>query len=432
MYVKAQLNDISRKEYLRLMVKINIFLTIIGSLIFQACLPGRGLTTEQRNDSTVVVLISLDGFRHDYLDSFATPNLDAIAMVGVKAEALIPAFPTKTFPNHYSIVTGLHPEEHGIAANKMYDPATDTWFQIGAGSPATREAYWFEGEPVWVTAKKQGLKTATLFWPGSDATPDSLKPDYHFYYDNQFKHEDRVDQVVSWLNMPSDQRPHLITLYFESPDLEGHHFGPFSEETESAVKRMDGLIGILRNRIEKAGMENQVDIIITSDHGMAQLSPDSVIFLDDYINLEDVTLVQTSPKADIIAAPGKDSLIYDQLLNAHPHLKVYKKGEEPGRWHYRRHHRITPLTAIADIGWSIMTRREFALRQKSLKGGAHGYDNAYREMWAIFLAAGPDFKSNQSLAAFPNIDIYELLCHLLKIDPADNSGVMKNFLPVLK
>lgn len=373
------------------------------------------------------LLVSLDGFRHDYLDSFNTPNLEMIGTSGLRAEAMIPVFPTKTFPNHYSIVTGLYPEKHGIAANKMYDRDKDIWFQIGAGSMATRDPYWFEGEPIWVTAKKQGVKTATLFWPGSDATPDSLKPDYHFYYDNKFKHADRISQVMEWLKLSEDQKPQLITLYFESPDLEGHQFGPFSPETKAAVERMDMIIGDLVEKISITGMRNRVNLIITSDHGMAQLSPDSVIFIDDYIDLEDVTLVQTTPKADIIPKPGREELVYGQLKNVHPKLTVFRKGEEPERWHYRQHRRITPVIAVADLGWTIMTRREFALKRKSLHGGAHGYDNAYPAMWSIFLASGPDFKPGSRMGAFENIHIYDLLCRLLNIQSAPNDGDAKIF-----
>ncbi|MCB0687063.1 MAG: alkaline phosphatase family protein [Saprospiraceae bacterium] len=398
---------------------------LIVSLLFfilGCSTPKASTKAGQKPLSKITLLISFDGFRHDYLDSFPTPNLDRLASKGVKAEALLPVFPTKTFPNHYSIVTGLYPESHGIAANKMYDQQKDSWFQIGAGSQATREAYWFEGEPIWATAKKQGIKTASVFWPGSDATPDSLKPNYHLYYDNTFDHPHRIAQVIDWLQLPDTERPAFIMLYFESPDLEGHHFGPFSPETKSAVMRMDGLLGDLINKINHLGMRDQVNIIVTSDHGMAQLSPDSVIFIDDYIDLADVTLVQTTPKADIIPLPGKDTLIYDQLKNAHPHLKVYKKGDEPERWHYRKHRRITPIMAIADLGWSIMTRREFALKQKTLKGGAHGYDNADHQMWSIFMANGPDFNAGQVVPPFENIQLYNLFCELLNIVPSPNEG----------
>ncbi|MCB0664847.1 MAG: alkaline phosphatase family protein [Saprospiraceae bacterium] len=412
---------------------VNFSLRVLALTLLLGCHPKlRQDSIGDKASSRVTLLISMDGFRNDYLDSFDTPNLDQIAQHGLQAEALIPVFPTKTFPNHYSIVTGLYPEDHGIAANKMYDRETDSWFQIGAGSKATREAYWFEGEPIWVTAKKQGVKTATLFWPGSDATPDSLKPDYHFYYDNNFNHADRIAQVLDWLKMPENLRPKLITLYFESPDLEGHRFGPFSPETEKAVERMDAMMGELMRKIEASDMKGQVNIVITSDHGMAQLSPDSVIFIDDYIDLQDVMLVQTSPKADIIPAPGKDSMVYFQLKDAHPHLSVFRKGDEPDRWHYRKHRRITPLIAVADLGWTIMLRREFALKQKSLHGGAHGYDNRNPEMWAVFMASGPDFKAGQKMAAFENIEIYNLLCRLLRISPATNSGDSSLFIPYLK
>ncbi|MCL4113157.1 UNVERIFIED_CONTAM: hypothetical protein GTU68_065793 [Idotea baltica] len=369
----------------------------------------------------------MDGFRYDYLDSFPTPNLDRIIRSGVRAEAMIPVFPTKTFPNHYSIVTGLYPENHGIIGNRMYDPRTKAHFKIGAGSLATRESIWFEGEPIWITAKKQGLRTATLFWPGSDAAPPQLKPDFHLYYDNRLSYEDRVKQIINWLELPTDSCPHFMTLYFESPDREGHAFGPFAKQTEDACVKVDHHIGMLLDYFEKQDLLSSTNIVVTSDHGMAELGRERMIFIDDYLNENDFSLVETSPKADIIPTIGKTEMIYGKLLGAHPHLKVYRKGEEPERWHHRNHSRITPLFALADPGWSIAKRSVFEANNKSLRGGAHGYDNRAPAMWAIFLATGPAFKSDVSLPAFENIHVYELLCHLLKIKPATNDGLLSTF-----
>ena len=384
------------------------------------------------NERNTTILVSLDGFRSEYLDSFYTPNLDKIIDRGLKADALIPVFPTKTFPNHYTIVTGLYPSHHGIVGNKMFDPSTDQWFAIGAGSEATRQSFWFEGEPIWVTAKKQGVPSATLYWPGSDATPDSLKPAFHYYYDQRITYEARIKQAAEWLQITGDPKPGLITLYFESPDKEGHAHGPFSRQTKKAVQQVDSLIGDLVQRIQSLGMQNKVNLLITSDHGMTQLHPDSIIFIDDYIDIDDVTLVETSPKADIIPKPGKDSLVFNQLSGVHPRMMVYRKGDEPERWHYRDHPRITPIMALADPGWSITTRRDYATRKKALSGGAHGYDNANHQMWAIFIAAGPDFRPGLKIKPIENIHLYELMCHLLKITPSNNDGSMDCFKGLLR
>ena len=379
----------------------------------------------------MTLLISCDGFRADYLDSVFTPNLDQLSENGIRANALLPVFPTKTFPNHYSMVTGLYPEDHGIVANRMYDPVKKTRFRIGTGSTSTREAYWFEGEPIWVTAKKQGLRTATLFWPGSDAAPEGFEPDYHYVYDNRLSYQKRIEQVVEWLALPKDQRPHFMTLYFESPDKEGHAYGPMSIETRKAVQQVDHYIGMLMSRISDLNLSDEIHVLVTSDHGMCQLSRDRVIFLDDYISLADISLIETSPKADIIPKHGLDSIIYQKLKNAHPHLSVFRKSETPLRWHHRNHPRITPLTAVADLGWSISTRTAFARKSRLFLGGSHGYDNTHPEMWAIFIGCGPAFKKALVMPEFSNIHLYELMCHLLQIEPAENNGdlsVFKGFL----
>ena len=257
-------------------------------------------------DNKVLILVSLDGFRNDYLDSIPTPTLQTIIQNGARAEALIPCFPSKTFPNHYSIVTGLFPSNHGIIGNTMYDPVGERWFRIGSGSSATRDASWFDGEPIWVTAEKQHKKTATLFWPGSDAPIQGIMPTYHRYYDGSTAYQERVQQVLEWLKLPSEERPEFISLYFESPDREGHKFGPFSPETRKAVEDVDRLIGSLMDGIKALNMQDRINIMITSDHGMSQLSRDKVIFLDDYIDLDQITLINQSPNAEILC---NDSII---------------------------------------------------------------------------------------------------------------------------
>ncbi|NND35481.1 MAG: sulfatase-like hydrolase/transferase [Saprospiraceae bacterium] len=383
--------------------------------------------TTQRVDLPTTLLISCDGFRTDYLDSFPTPNLDRLASTGIRSKALIPVFPTKTFPNHYSIVTGLYPENHGIVANRMYDHHQDAWFKIGAGSASTREAFWFEGEPIWVTAKKQGLRTATLFWPGSDAAPEGYKPDFHLFYNNRLSYQERINQVTDWLKLPPKERPHFITLYFESPDKEGHSFGPFHDATSKAVSEVDAYIGELIKRVQQLNLTDQINILVTSDHGMSQLSRDRVIFLDDYISLGDITLVETSPKADIIPKPGLDSIVFTRLKDAHPHLSVFRRDNTPEKWHYRKHERITPIMAVADLGWSIATKAIFNRNRGAYSGGAHGYDNSYPEMGAIFIGTGPGFKNGLIMPALKNIHLYELMCHLLQIKPATNDGDLSVF-----
>ncbi len=303
-------------------------------------------------------------------------------------------------------------------------------FKIGAGSTTTKEGRWFEGEPIWVTAEKQGIKTATYFWPGSDAEIQGVRPTYRKIYDNSIPYTNRIEQVGDWLALPSDQRPQLITLYFESPDKEGHLYGPNSEEVRTAVQTMDSYLGQLLKKLDDIGVRNQTNILVLSDHGMAQLSRKRVIFLDDYINLNEVDLINWSPVADIV--PKDDpKKIYDMLKGVHPNLTPFLKDSVPPELHYQNHRRIAPVFAVADIGWTITSHQIFENNPRSFLGGTHGYQPDQQEMWAIFLASGPAFKKKVRMDAFKNIHVYELMCHLLNIEPASNDGKSDVFNEIL-
>lgn len=385
-------------------------------LSFGGILDAQGQSSPKRT----LILISLDGFRHDYLDSFSTPNLDLMAERGTRASSLIPVFPTKTFPNHYSIVTGLYPSHHGILSNRMYDPDLDAWFRIGAGSISTKQERWFGGEPIWITAEKQQITTATCFWPGADAIFQGIKPTHHLTYNPRMTYDQRIAQVLEWLQLV--ERPGLITLYFESPDREGHRHGPRAPQVAKAVNELDTKLGKLLQSVRDQGLAHAINWLIVSDHGMTGLSPDRLIFLDDYLRLQDVTIIEKSPKADLIPAEGKEEAIFTQLHGAHPNLQVYRKGETPLHWKFTDHARIAPIMAVADEGWTITTRTAHKLHPSKYKGGTHGYDPNYASMHGIFIACGPDIKRGLTIPAFENIHIYPLMCNLLKIRAASNDG----------
>ncbi len=409
----------------------SIFLWII--LILLSCDKSqRSPISQDSSTNKSLILISLDGFRHDYLDTFPTVTFQKIKAEGVSSKGLLPCFPSKTFPNHYSIVTGLYPEHHGIVGNVMYDMARDDWFRIGSGSSPTRDPYWFGGEPIWVTAEKQKRKTATFYWPGSDAPIMGVMPTYHRYYDGSTAYKDRVDQVLAWLSLSDEDRPSLLNLYFESPDREGHAYGPFSPETKNAVESVDSLVGALIKGIEDLNMTDKVNIMITSDHGMTQLSRDRVIFLDDYIDLDDITLINRSPNAEIVCADSLRNFVFEALDEAHPNWDVFFREETPDHWHFRNHPRIAPIVAAAHDGWTITTHEIFENHPTNYLGGAHGYDPQYESMHGIFLGIGPDFKENVQLQAFENIHLYNLMCQLLQIHPAPNDGNLEEVLETLK
>ncbi|MDX1409360.1 MAG: ectonucleotide pyrophosphatase/phosphodiesterase, partial [Saprospiraceae bacterium] len=364
----------------------------------------------------VVLLISIDGFRHDYIDLTETPAFDRLMSDGVRASSLIPVFPSKTFPNHYSIVTGLYPEHHGIVANTMVDTVFGETFRIGAGSPTAQDGKWYGGEPVWVTAETQGKTAATFFWPGSDAEINGVRPTHYRVFDNSIAYEDRVDQVLSWLAMPSGQRPDFISLYFESVDSRGHEQGPASPGTLAEVRNIDRHLGDLLDGIAAAGLSDRVNVLVVSDHGMAQLSRDRVIFLDDYIDPDqDADIVNWSPVTDFIPARGTDSTFVAALRGAHPHYEVYAKSEIPDDLHYRDHYRISPVIGIADEGWSVTTRSYFDSHPEAFQGGNHGYKPGHQSMHGIFVASGPSFARGLTTPSLQAVDIYALMCHILAL-----------------
>jgi len=366
-----------------------------------------------------VILISIDGFRWDYVDRAETPNLDALIRNGVKAKWLIPSFPTKTFPNHYTIVTGLYPGHHGIVANNMYHPQRKAYFSLGLRD-AIRDPAWWGGEPIWVTAEKQGLTTASFFWPGSEAPIGGIQPTYWKAYDGSVSHEERIQQVLRWLDLPEEQRPVFITAYFSSIDDLGHRVNPDSELMVPGIQAIDSTLGLLLDGLKARQLLQKVNILIVSDHGMAATSPERIIFLDDYVDLDSVHVVDWNPVAGINAATSDLREIYARLANAHPHMSVYLREDIPARFHYRGHPCIPEIIAIADEGWSITSRKTFDPVRFS--GGNHGYDNSLQSMQSIFIASGPAFKKGIVVEPIENIHLYELMAHILAVEPSENDG----------
>ena len=386
-------------------------------------------TSNTLPSSPILLLISLDGFAADYLNTSEVPHLDSLMQSGV-AGALVPVFPTKTFPNHYTQVTGLYPENHGIVSNRMYDEVFDEFFTIGSSSQSARDEKWYQGEPIWTTASKHGLISATMFWPGSDVEKENGRPDYYYPYNGSISVEERVNQALAWLAMNTG-RPNLITLYFEKIDQAGHIHGPDKKPVRDEISRMDNALGQLMHGIVQLGLADVVNIVITSDHGMIQLSGDRVIFLDDYLELDQVEIINWTPLLELTPLETTGPNLYDRLKNAHPHLKAYLKQDTPEHWHYKDHHRIPAIVAQADAGWSISSRDYFKNHPESYSGGAHGYDPQVQAMHGIFIGSGPAFQVGAKLGATESVHLYQLLCKILEIKPALNDGDLKVWEPVL-
>jgi predicted AlkP superfamily pyrophosphatase or phosphodiesterase len=393
------------------------FLLIMLAALTAACRPAPA-TPAGPAGRNATVLISLDGFRADYITRPGAVTLRALAARGVRAERMIPAFPSKTFPNHYTIVTGLYPEHHGIVANTMVDARIGATFTIG-DTLIARDPRWWGGEPIWNTAERQGVRTAAFFWPGSDYAINGRYPTYYTPFDNRVPDTLRVRQVLDWLTMPADRVPRFVTLYFSNTDNAGHDHGPDAPQVDAAIAHVDSLIGALVTGLAARGLGERVNLVIVSDHGMTPIDGSRVIRLDDYLDLNDVDVVDWMPVAAVTPKPGKLPVVYEALRRT-PHLQVFRKDSVPARFHYRDNPRITPLVLLADEGWTITSTAR--LRMGQPRGGTHGYDNFLPSMGALFIAAGPDIQQGRVLAPFANVHVYPLLARLLGVKPAPNDG----------
>jgi len=370
-----------------------------------------------------VVLIGLDGFHPSYLSRPPSRRLRELAQQGVQAQWMTPVFPSLTFPNFYSIATGLYPEHHGIVSNTMVDSALGSFSLRDRSS--VEDPRWWGGEPIWVTAVKQNQRAGTYFWPGSEAQIKRVRPTYYKLYDSSVTDAARVWQVLQWLSLPEAQAPSLVTVYFNDVDDAGHRFGPNAPETDAAIGRVDSAVGALMDGLEQRGLTGRVNLIVVADHGMAAVAPDHVIHLEQYIDTAAVNLVDQGPIVSLSLRSGQADEIIARLRRA-PHLKVYRKAEIPAALHYRAHPRIQPIVAIADEGW-IATARGGGPGPR----GMHGYPPDLPSMRALFLARGPAFAQGAVVPPFQNIHVYDLIAHILRLTPAPNDGSLDSIKAVL-
>lgn len=366
-------------------------------------------------------MIGLDGLRWDYVDKFDLTTLNALGRRGVRANSLVPVFPTKTFPNFYALATGLYPNHSGILENTMYDPTLNARFRM-SDTAAVRNAKWWEGEPIWVTAEKQGVRTAVFFWPGSEAAVEGVRPTYWRAYDGSIEGSDRIEQVLRWLTEPPDERPHLVMVYFSNLDNAGHRYGPDAPETAKAAHQVDDLIRALQTGLERQGLLDQVNLVIVSDHGMAQRSADHVIFLDDYVDVRSAGVLSLGEHMTLWPKPEAVDSVYLALADAHPALEVYKRDNLPPRFHLAGHRRTPPIVAVAATGWTVSTHDWVDEHAGRFTGGAHGYDNAEPKMHGFFEAVGPAFRAHVRIDTLEAVDVYNLLAASLDLQPAPNDG----------
>ena len=381
----------------------------------------------QENNGKTTVILSLDGFRWDYPAKVSTPNLDKIAKEGVKAVSLIPSFPSKTFPNHYSIATGLVPDHHGIVNNSFYDTLLKKAYSIGDRNARFNPEF-YGGEPIWVTAAKQGVRTASFYWVGSDVAVQGIQPDYWKHYNDKVSFIARIDTIIKWLSLPEETRPKLIMAYYHEPDGIGHDFGPDDPRTLSLVHQLDSMTGLLYNHIKQLPDGNNINFMVVSDHGMGPITSLQNTTLRDYIpETWPVRIEGGNPNFNIYSSgPWVDS-VYMALSKA-PGIKVWKPAEVPSYLNYGTNPRVGDLIVVADSAWSITLNHP----KSDFTGGTHGYDIRNTDVHAIFYAAGPDFKQGFIQPAFQNIHIYSLLAHLLGIIPAKTDGDLQPVIDMLK
>ena len=370
-------------------------------------------------NDTYTVIVSCDGLRWDYAECFDMPFFDRLAKEGVKA-VMQPSFPSKTFPNHYTLATGLYPDHHGIIANTFRILDEDKKYKIG--SEVAGQGKYYGGDPIWLTAKHQGVKTATVYWVGSDVKINGEYPDYWQDYRKKplLKPEERVDKVIELLNMPEDKRPHLVMCYFEEPDHTGHSYGPINKKTRRVAEGLDDLLWKLWARLKAIPeIGDKINLIITGDHGMTWLSDVRVVRSDNYVKKEWVKHFDGDSPALIYTTKPEyaDSIV--NALQGVDHIRAWKKGEVPEYLHYGTNKNMGDVVVMPDLGWVFRDNTKVI-------SGNHGWDPTYSDMLVGFRAIGPDFKVGYVRpGTFRNVCIYPLLAHLLGITPAPNDGDLK-------
>lgn len=384
-----------------------------------------------------VVLVSLDGFRYDYAERYHAENLIALGKAGASAEAMIPSFPSVTFPNHVSLVTGQYPEHHGLVGNSFWDPEMQQMYSMNR---ASEEGAFYHYKPLWVVAEEQHVKAASMFWPTSDAEIDGIRLADSMTYDGRFSNEQRVEKVLEWLKRPEERRPHMITLYFSDVDSAGHSFGPDAPETEAAVHRVDALVGKLWQGIQELPIP--VNLIVVSDHGMQTTS--GTVDLAEFADLSKVRVVSEGPVAFIYAPDHATAeQVYASLKGKSPQFDVYRRAETPKAWHFSSSDRIGDLVLSVKAPVTFVVPRErpagstgAAGRGRGPGGGAgggrgnggahgtHGFDPAlFPSMDAIFIAAGPNVRPGVQLKPFENVNVFPFITKILGLkNPAGIDG----------
>jgi len=409
----------------RLWLSFFLSLCLATQSLAQVITVDHGPNAPAQQAKPYVVLVSLDGFRYDYAGKYGAKHLLALGAEGaIAGQGMIPSYPSLTFPNHYTLVTGLYPEHHGIVANSFYDPARKQRYSY-SDPISSRDGSWYGGTPLWVLAEKQGMRSACFFWPGSEAEIDGGRPSYYLKFDDHYPDEKRIDQVVAWLRLPAAQRPHFITLYYSTVDHAGHQYGPDSPETATAVQHVDQLVGVLW--ADLARLQLPIDLIVVSDHGMER-EQGAWIDLSSYAGLESFTTVGSLLYPNSEAAAEK---AYQELKIKSDAFTVYRRKRVPAALHYDSNAREGDPVVVANGPYAI--RAQVAADDRPPEAGVHGYDpRAMKSMRALFLAVGPDIRPGSKLEPFENVNVYPLVAKILGLDAPQVDGSLNVLSNILK
>lgn len=397
----------------------NFWAGALAILVLAACaqLPAQPELTA-KPPPPLLILVSIDGFRADYLDRGITPNLSRLAEEGVHG-AIRPSFPSKTFPNHYTLVTGQRPDHHGIVDNNMLDPEIPgVKFALSNKAAVTDERWWNDGTPIWVSAERAGIRSATMFWPGSEAAIHGVRPSLWLPFNQALQATARVDQVLTWLDAPAAERPRFVTLYFDEIDTAGHWSGPDSPELNDMVRRTDAAVGRLMDGLAARGLT--ANLVITADHGMAPVAPERAIYIEEILPKDAGQSVAQGAFMSYYPAAGREAEVEAALIKPHDHMTCWRKGEIPARYQFGTHRRVSPIFCLSQTGWEITTREWVAKRP--LRGGDHGFDPYAPEMAAVFIGHGPGFRRGVVTPTTDNVDVYGVLTDLLAVKAEPNDG----------
>jgi predicted AlkP superfamily pyrophosphatase or phosphodiesterase len=373
----------------------------------------------------LTILISLDGFRADYLDRGRTPTLSALAADGARG-AMRPSFPSLTYPNHYTLVTGKRPDHHGMVNNTLEDAdIPDVSFSMSNHDAVGDGRWWDQAKPIWISAEQQGVRSGILFWPGSEAQIDGVRPTYWKAYDEKFAYDDRIDTVLGWIDAKAPALG-LATLYFDATDTDGHHYGPDSAEVNAAAARVDAAVARLVARLKARGLFATTNIVVVADHGMASQPLNRLVEVSTLVDPAKVKFVSTGSIVGVRALPGFEAEVAAAMLKPHPHLTCWEKGKIPARYGYGTNPRVPPIVCLADLGWYFVTPSALKkrLEEHPRDGGAHGYDPFDPTMRAVFVAHGPAFRSGVVLPVFDNVDVYPLLTRLIGVKGDKGDGAL--------